>query len=122
LADVTEPSIKERLWYKMHADLAKFVPETSENDLLMCCACGRFLPQEHFDLEHLVPRQALRSDPLEARNNPATPANVRSGNLLLCKKPLLYKNSPMYSNGCNGWKGRFYARPHCCPSKPTPRT
>jgi hypothetical protein len=111
LADVMEPSIKERLWHKMRADLAQFVPETSENDLLMCCACGRFLRQEHFDLEHLVPRQALRSDPLEVRNNPATPANVRSGNLLLCKKPLLYKNSPMYNNGCNSWKGRFYDKP-----------
>jgi hypothetical protein len=106
-----EPSIKERLWHKMRTDLAKFVPETSDNQLLMCCACGRFLPQEHFDLEHLVPRQALRTDPLEVRNNPATPGNVRSGNLLLCKKPLLYKNSPLYNNGCNSWKGRFYDGP-----------
>ncbi len=57
----------------------------------------------------LVPRQALRSDPLEVRNNPATPANVRSGNLLLCRK--LYKNSPMYNNGCNSWKGRLYDKP-----------
>jgi hypothetical protein len=36
---------------------------------------------------------------------------VRSGNLLLCKKPLLYKNSPMYNNGCNSWRGRFYDKP-----------
>jgi hypothetical protein len=108
LADVMEPSIKERLWHKMRADLARFVPEISQNDLLMCCTCGRFLPQEHFDLEHLVPRQALRTDPQEVRKNPATPANVRSGNLLLCKKPLMYKKSPIYDNGCNSWKGRFY--------------
>jgi hypothetical protein len=27
LADVMEPSIKERLWHKMRADLAKFLPE-----------------------------------------------------------------------------------------------
>jgi hypothetical protein len=106
-----EPSIKERLWHKMRTDLANFVPETLSNQLLMCCACGRFLPQEHFDLEHLVPRRALRTDPPEVRNNPATPANVRAGNLLLCKKPLLYKNSPLYNNGCNSWKGRFYDGP-----------
>jgi hypothetical protein len=108
LADMMEPSIKEQLWHKMRADLGMFVPETSGNNLLMCCACGRFLPQDHFDLEHLVPRQTLRADPIEVRTNPATPANVRSGNLLLCKKPLLYKNSPLYGNGCNSWKGRFY--------------
>jgi hypothetical protein len=36
---------------------------------------------------------------------------VRSGNLLLCKKPLNYKNSPLYGNGCNSWKGRFYDTP-----------
>jgi hypothetical protein len=111
LAEVMEPSIKEQLWHRMRADLANFVPETSENDLLMCCTCGRFLPQEHFDLEHLIPRRALLEDPSEVRINPATPANVRSGNLLLCKKPLLYKNSPLYDNGCNSWKGRFYDKP-----------
>ncbi len=63
LADVMEPSIKERLWHKMRADLAQFVPETSENDLLMCCACGRSLRQEHFHLEHFGPATspAIRS-------------------------------------------------------------
>jgi hypothetical protein len=105
------PSIKEPLWHKMREDLARFVPETAENELLMCCACGRFLPKEYFDLEHLVPQQALRADPVELRTNPATPNNVRSDNLLLCKKPLLYKNSPIYNNGCNSWKGPFYDKP-----------
>jgi hypothetical protein len=52
LPDLMAPSIKERLWHKMRADLARFVPETADNNLLMCCACGRFLPQEHFGLEH----------------------------------------------------------------------
>jgi hypothetical protein len=104
-------SIKEKLWHSMREDLAKFVPETAQNELLMCCACGRFLLKEDFDLEHLVPQQALRADPVEVRTNPATPANVRSGNLLLCKKPLLYKKSPLYNNGCNSWKGKFYDKP-----------
>jgi hypothetical protein len=111
LPDAMLPSIEDRLWHTMRADLAKFVPETSENDLLMCCACGRFLRHKDFDLEHLVPRQALRTDPIEVRDDPATPANVRSGNILLCRKPLLYKNSPLYGNGCNSWKGRFYDKP-----------
>jgi len=106
-----EPSIKERLWHKMRGDLAKYVPEVTNNQLLMCCACGRFLPQEFFDLEHLIPQQALKADPADVRSNPATPANIRAGNLLLCKKPLLYKGSPLYDNGCNSWKGRFYDRP-----------
>jgi hypothetical protein len=105
------PSIKERLWHKMRADLERFVPEISDTQLLMCCACGRFLPRESFDLEHLIPQQALKADPPAVRSNPATPANVRSGNLLLCKQPLLYKNSKLYDNGCNSWKGRFYDKP-----------
>lgn len=104
-------SIKERLWHNMRRDLARFVPETEGNQLLMCCTCGRFLPQEFFDLEHLIPQRALRSDPAVVRSDPATPANVRSGNLLLCKKPLLYKGSKLYGNGCNSWKGRFYDGP-----------
>jgi len=106
-----EPSIKERLWHKMRSDLASFVPEVAGNQLLMCCACGRFLPQECFDLEHLIPQQALKADPDNVRSNPETPANVRAGNLLLCKKPLIYKGAKAYNNGCNSWKGRFYDRP-----------
>src|ERR1700730_5862140 len=106
-----EPSIKERLWHKMRSDLASFVPEVAGNQLLMCCACGRFLPQECFDLEHLVPQQALKADPKNVRSNPATPANVRAGNLLLCKEPLRHKGLKVYNNGCNSWKGRFYDRP-----------
>ena len=45
---------------------------------------------------------------MEVRTNPETPANVRSGNLLLCRKPLLYTGSKLYDNVCNSWKGRFY--------------
>lgn len=92
----------------MRADLISFAPDLANTKLLMCCCCGRFLPQEDFDLEHLIPKQALKKDPAEVRNNLAVPANTRSGNLLLCKRPLRYKQSPLYNNGCNSWKGRFY--------------
>jgi hypothetical protein len=50
----------------------------------------------------------LKQDPESVRTNPATPANVRARNLLLCRKPLRYKGSKVYNNGCNSWKGRFY--------------
>jgi hypothetical protein len=105
------PSIKERLWHKMRRDLATYVPETNGNQLLMCCVCGRFLPQESFDLEHIIPQQALKVDPPAVRSDPTTPTNIRAGNLLLCKQPLLYKDSKLYNNGCNSWKGRFYDKP-----------
>jgi hypothetical protein len=111
MSDFMQPSIKEQLWHKMRHDLAKFVPEISTNHLLMCCCCGRFLASEFFDLEHLIPQQALKADPLVVRSDPATPNNVRSGNLLLCKKSLIYKGSKLYGNGCNSWKGRFYDKP-----------
>lgn len=111
LSEIVEPSIRERLWHGMRSDLANYFPEVAANQLLMCCACGRFLPQECFDLEHLIPQQALKADPENVRRNPETPANVRAGNLLLCKKPLIYKGSKVYNNGCNSWKGRFYDGP-----------
>ncbi|HEV2546112.1 MAG TPA: hypothetical protein VGU20_02130 [Stellaceae bacterium] len=88
--------------------MAKFVPEISSNQLLMCCTCGRFLPQEYFDLEHLIPQQVLKHDPNVVRADPATPANKRAGNLLLCKKPLKIKDNLVSGSGCNSWKGRFY--------------
>jgi hypothetical protein len=111
MSDIIAPSIKERLWHKMRLDLAKYIPEVAGNRLLMCCACGRLLQQEAFSLEHLISQQALKADPEGVRSNPATPANLRSGNLLLCSQPLIYKGSKVYNNGCNSWKGRFYDKP-----------
>ncbi|WP_159011078.1 hypothetical protein [Bradyrhizobium sp. S69] len=111
VTDLMTASIKEQLWHSMRLDLGRFIPELQNNQLLLCYCCGRFLGQEFFDLEHLIPRQALRNDPSAVRSNPATPNNVRSGNLLLCKKPLLYRGSKLYDNGCNSWKGRFYDKP-----------
>jgi hypothetical protein len=111
MSDLLVAPIRETLWHKMRQDLAQYVPETAGNRLLMCCACGRFLPRECFDLEHLIPRQALRQDPVIVRSNPSTPANTRAGNILLCKKPLKHKGNEVHGNGCNSWKGRFYDRP-----------
>jgi hypothetical protein len=108
MSDLMTPSIQDRLWHTMRQDLVRFVPEVAGTRLLMCCACGRFLPRECFDLEHLIPQQALKQDPEAIRTNPATPANVRGGNLLLCKKPLKYKGKMVHENGCNSWKGRHY--------------
>jgi hypothetical protein len=111
MTEVMTASIRDQLWHKMRQDLAKFVPEINGNQLLMSCACGRFLPQECFDLEHLIPQQALKQDPDIVRTNPVTPANIRAGNLLLRKKRLKIKGNVVYRNGCNSWKGRFYDKP-----------
>lgn len=108
MTDLMTVSIEDKLWHKMRGDLARYAPEIAGNRLLMCCACGRLLPRESFDLEHLIPQQALKQDPDAVRGNPVTPANVRAGNLLLCKKPLVHKGKRLFGNGCNGWKGRFY--------------
>jgi hypothetical protein len=111
LSEVLTASIEDRLWHSMRIDLAKYVPEVADNQLLMCCACGRFLRRECFDLEHLIPRQTLKTDPEIVRADPTTPANLRAGNLLLCKEPLIVKGTRLYNNGCNSWKGRFYDKP-----------
>jgi hypothetical protein len=111
LSEIMEPSIVDRLWHKMRGDLATFDLEVAAGNQLMCCVCGRLLTKEWFDLEHLIPQQALKADPASVRSNPETPANVRAGNLLLCKKPLNYKGAKAYNNGCNSWKGRYYDRP-----------
>jgi hypothetical protein len=108
MSDLMMASIEDKLWHKMRGDLAQYAPEIAGNRLLMCCACGRRLPREEFDLEHLIPQQALKQDPDLVRANPGSPANVRAGNLLLCKTPLILKGKRVYGNGCNGWKGRFY--------------
>jgi hypothetical protein len=110
MADVLTASSREKLWHKMRQDLCTYVPEIAGNQLLMCCTCGRFLPQEHFDLDHLIPQQALKHDPDAVRADPTTPANTRAGNLLLCKKPLNIKGDIVYRNGCNSWKGKFFDR------------
>jgi hypothetical protein len=103
-----DASIKENIWHKMRQDLASYYPQVADNNLLMCCACGRFLRYEDFSLEHIIAQQALSDDPKEVKSNPRTTANTRSGNILLCRKPLLIKDRKVYKNGCNSWKGRFY--------------
>lgn len=108
MPDIRTASIRDKLWHKMRRDLTVFVPEIASNQLLMCCTCGRFLPQESFDLDHLIPQQALKGDPNVVRVDPTTPANIRSRNLLLCKKPLKIRGSKFFGNGCNSWKGRHF--------------
>jgi hypothetical protein len=111
MANLVSASAHEKLWHAMRRDLVTFAPEIAGSPVLMCCTCGRVLPHEWFDLEHLIPQQSLRRDPAKVRANPQTRANVRSGNLLLCKKPLKIKSTTVYANGCNSWKGRFYDKP-----------
>jgi hypothetical protein len=105
-----EPSIKQLLWHKMRGDLAAYVPETASHSLLMCCACG--LPAER------VLRSRTYYSPAGTEGRSGTrsgrsghPANTRAGNLLLCRKPLLYRGSKLYDDGCNSWKGRSYDKP-----------
>jgi hypothetical protein len=107
--DLMGASLKERLWHDMRRDLTSYIPELNSDKLLMCCVCGRFLPQEHFSLEHIIPRQALADQPVEVRRR--LTVNQRSGNILLCTKPLRLKGRLVYANGCNSWKGRFYDQP-----------
>lgn len=103
-----DPSAKELLWHDQRADLARYFPETENNDKLMCCACGRFLGFDDFSIEHIIPRQALRDDPHSVRNSPEATVNVRSWNTLLCNKQLMIDGKKVYGGGCNSWKGRCY--------------
>jgi hypothetical protein len=108
MSDLMMAGNEEKLWHKLRGDLARYAPEMTANHLLMCCACGRLLPREAFNLEHLIPQQALKRDPDVVRANTVTPKNVRAGNLLLCQKRLILKGKVASPNGCNGWKGRYY--------------
>jgi hypothetical protein len=73
MSEIDLPSLKELLWQKMQGDLAQFIPEVVDRNRLMCCACGRFLSPEDFDVDHMIPRQAIKCDPEEVRNNPKLP-------------------------------------------------
>ena len=92
----------------MRENLAQFVPNVLSTDLLMCPTCGRLLPQGDFSIEHIVPQQALVDDPQSVRDHKEATKNVRSGNILLCKKPLKHNGSTVYENGCNSWKGKWF--------------
>jgi hypothetical protein len=111
MPDVDLPSRKEQLWQKMQSDLAKFIPDVVDRNRLMCCACGRFLPPEHFDVDHIISQRAVKCDPEVVRNNPDTPTNIRAGTILLCTKPLHYRGARFYNNGCNSWKGKNFDGP-----------
>ena len=101
--DIDTPGIKDVLWHKMRADLTSYVPEAEASRLLMCPACGRFLPADDFSLEHIIPQQALAEDPTIVQQEVFK--NIRSGLTLLCRRPLTIKGS---KGGCNSWKGAHF--------------
>lgn len=101
MSDVLSASIKEKLWHAMRADLEQLLPQSASQNLLMCPACGRMLHFEDFSLEHLIPQQAVKRDPVAVRTNPMTPVNLRSGTLLLCQKPLYVNGRKVNAAGCN---------------------
>ena len=87
----------------MRSDLISYVPEAEASRLLMCPACGRFLPAHDFSLEHIIPQQAVAEDPAIVREEISR--NTRSGLTLLCRRPLSIKGS---KGGCNSWKGTHF--------------
>ena len=101
------PSIKKILWEEMRHDFVSIAPEFLTSEVLPCCVCGRLLPQRHFTLEHILPRQALAEDPPEIRSNPESSNNRRTRLTLLCNYSLKTKESTV-SLGCNGWKGKQF--------------
>jgi hypothetical protein len=107
LPDILQASTKEMLWHTLRQSLAAIYPETNDNDLLMCCGCGRFLSFDAFSIEHILPKQFVSDDPEQVRQDADMPVSTRSGLTLLCKQRLLVKER-VIGNGCNGWKGRFY--------------
>ncbi len=107
-SEIDLPGLKDLLWHKMRDDLIKFIPAMSDNELLMCPACGRFLPHHDFSIEHILPQQALADDPVEIKASLSV--NKRAGVTLLCQKPLIIKGSRVHGGGCNSWKGKHYDR------------
>lgn len=100
------PALKEILWHRMRADLISLVPYFSNSELLLCPACCRPLRFDEFSVEHIIPKQALASDPSDVRG--FITQNERSGLTLLCRRPLVIKGKKIPGHGCNSWKGKFY--------------
>ncbi len=103
---VDKPDLKQILWHQMRGDLKSLVPWFADRELLLCPTCFRPLPFEDFSLEHIIPKQALKRDPLDVRQ--AISENERSGITLLCRRPLVIKGKRVRGHGCNSWKGKFY--------------
>ena len=100
------PAMKELLWHRLRNDLISLVPYFSDNELLLCPACCRPLRFDEFSVEHIIPKQALASDPSDVRG--VITQNERSGLTLLCRRPLVFKGKKVPGHGCNSWKGKFY--------------
>jgi hypothetical protein len=105
MSEIDLPDTKRLLWTEMRADLVKYVPWFADNELLLCPICCRALKFEQFSLEHVIPQQAVNSDPLEVRQ--AISKGQRSGLTLLCKETIIV-DGKSFPNGCNGWKGRHF--------------
>jgi hypothetical protein len=114
--DVDIPGLKEILWHKMRDDLKHYIPQIANTDLLMCPTCCRFLPFEHFNVEHVIPQQALADDPAEVRA--AIPRSERSVTILLCMKELLIKGRSFMITAATAGKADFTTNSYERYSKP----
>ena len=85
--DIDTPGLKEILWHKMRADLSNHIPDVAATSFLMCPACCRLLPFEHFSREHVIPQQSLADDAANVRA--AISKNERGVTTLLGRKQLL---------------------------------
>lgn len=99
------PDQKMKLWTAMREDLMLYLPAFRDNDKLICPICCRSLKYEQFSVEHILPQQAVKTDPSDVQA--AIVKNVRSGLTLLCSETLTV-NGKAHAKGCNGWKGRHF--------------
>lgn len=105
MGDIQLPELKFKIWTVMREDLAQYVPAFKNTDTLLCPICCRSLKFEKFSLEHILPQQVVKLDPVSVRK--ILTKNERSGLTLLCSETLVV-DGKSYANGCNGWKGRNF--------------
>ena len=89
----------------MREDLVQYVPAFRDMDTLLCPICCRALTFDKFSVEHIIPQQAVKLDPISVKK--VLTKNERSGVTLLCSENIIV-GGKNFSKGCNGWKGRNF--------------
>lgn len=108
MAPPSKPSLANEVFSVLLADL-RSLPGYEARTSILCPMCLSDITLDELrvgGIEHIIPRNAVRDDPVDMRD--IATQNQRCGITALCRTRRIHPGGADIAHGCNGWKGSKY--------------